>query len=103
MLRPGIKKTRGQIFKLKFNLSSGIVTSPIFFSSVDSFNVQNLTIPIINVNRISLQSRYISEGMAQRPKPFLALISRLRYLLLKGPEVGDSWPKTENKQKTSVF
>lgn len=41
--------------------------------------------------------------MAQRPKPFLALISRLRYLLLKGPEVGDSWPKTENKQKTSVF
>ena len=57
MLRPGIKKTRGQILKLKFNLSSGIVTSPIFFSSVDSFNVQNLTIPIINLNRISLQSR----------------------------------------------
>lgn len=41
--------------------------------------------------------------MAQRPKPFLALISRLRYLLLKGPEVGDSWPKTENKQKTPVL
>lgn len=41
--------------------------------------------------------------MAQRPQPFLALISRLRYLLLKGPEVGDSWPKTENKQKTPVF